>query len=86
MIRAETDVFGDNSAGQLRSLVERIERIDAERREKSDDIKEVYSEAKGAGYEPAIIRKLVALRRQDRDKRERDEAVLEAYLAAVGLA
>ena len=86
MIRAETDVLGDNSAGQLRALVERIERIDAERREKSDDIKEVYSEAKGAGYEPAIIRKLVALRRLDRDKRERDEAVLDAYLAAVGLA
>ena len=86
MIRAETDVLGDNSAGQLRALVERIERIDAERREKSDDIKEVYSEAKGAGYEPSIIRKIIALRRQDRDKRERDEAVLEAYLAAVGLA
>ena len=75
--------IGDN--GQLRSIVERIEAISTEISERSDDRKEIYSEARGNGFNPAVLRKIVSIRKQDRDKRLEQEALLEVYLAALGM-
>ena len=69
---------------QLKSIVQRIERLEEEKKTIQDDIKEVYAEAKGNGYDARILRKVVALRRRDLDERKEEEAILELYLQAVG--
>ena len=69
---------------QLKSIVERIERLEEEKKTIADDIKEVYAEAKGAGYNPKIIRQVVRLRKIDLDERRETEAILDLYLQAVG--
>ncbi|KRE02941.1 hypothetical protein ASE61_14930 [Bosea sp. Root670] len=69
---------------QLKSIVERIERLEEEKKTIADDIKEVYAEAKGTGYDVKILRKVVALRRRDLDERKEEEAILDLYLQAVG--
>jgi uncharacterized protein (UPF0335 family) len=71
-------------AGHLRAFLERIERLEEEKRAIAGDIKEVYAEAKGTGYDVKIMRKIVSLRRMDRDKRREEEEILEIYLAALG--
>ncbi len=71
-------------AGHLRAFLERIERLEEEKRAIADDIKEVYAEAKGTGYDVKIMRKIVSIRRMDRDKRREEEEILEIYLAALG--
>ena len=75
---------GVNSA-HLRSFIERIEKLEEEKRTISDDIKEVYSEAKGSGFDIKIIRKIVSLRRLDNNKRREEEEILDLYLAALGM-
>lgn len=79
--------IGHNSiAGdELRSFIERIERLEEEKRALSDDIKEVKAEAKGRGFNPKIIAKIVRLRRMDAEKRQEEEAITEAYLHALGM-
>lgn len=76
---------GHNSDGRLKSFVERIERVETEMRERSEDRKEIYSEAKGTGLDVKILRRAVAIRRQDSQKRAEEEAILEAYLAELGM-
>ena len=71
-------------AGHLRAFIERIEHLEEEKRAIADDIKEVYAEAKGTGYDVKIMRKIVSLRRQDRDKRKEEEEILDLYLTALG--
>ena len=71
-------------AGHLRAFLERIERLEEEKRAIADDIKEVYAEAKGTGYDVKIMLKIVSIRRMDRDKRREEEEILEIYLAALG--
>jgi uncharacterized protein (UPF0335 family) len=71
-------------AGHLRAFIERIERLEEEKRTIADDIKEVYAEAKGTGYDTKIMRKIISLRRQDRDKRKEEEEILDLYLQALG--
>ena len=71
-------------AGHLRAFLERVERLEEEKRAIADDIKEVYAEAKGTGYDVKIMRKIISLRRMDRDKRREEEEILELYLAALG--
>jgi len=73
------------NAGHLRAFVERIERLEEEKKALSDDIKDVYAEAKGTGFDAKIIRKIVSIRKQDRDKRREEEEILELYLAALGM-
>lgn len=70
---------------QLKSIVERIERLEEEKRETAEDIKEVYAEAKGAGYQTKIIRKIVAERRRDEDERREEAAVKSLYYQALGM-
>ena len=68
---------------QLKSIVERIERLEEEKKTIADDIKEVYAEAKGNGYDVKVLRKVVALRKRDLDERKEEEAILDLYLQAV---
>ena len=81
---AQADVLNQNAQSQLRSIVERVERLEIEKAEIAEQIKEVYAEAKGAGYDVKAIRKVVRLRKRDRAKRQEEEAVLDLYLSALG--
>ncbi|MGI9416057.1 MAG: DUF2312 domain-containing protein [Hyphomicrobiales bacterium] len=72
--------------GQLRSIVERIERLEEEKATIADDIKEVYAEAKANGFDVKILRKVVRLRKVDRAEREEEEALIDLYLHALGMA
>jgi len=74
------------AAGQLRAFIERIERLEEEKKTIADDIKEVFAEAKGTGFDTKAIRTIVRLRRQDQAKRQEDEAILDLYKAALGMA
>ena len=69
---------------QLKSIVERIERLEEEKKTIADDIKEVYAEAKGNGYDVKVLRKVIALRKRDLEERKEEEAILDLYLQAVG--
>ena len=70
---------------QLRSVVERIERLEEEKKVIADDIREVFGEAKANGYDTKVLRKLVTLRRRDKDDIAEEEAVLEMYKEALGM-
>ena len=72
--------------GQLRSLVERIERLEEEKKTIAGDIKEVYAEAKGHGFDTKILRKVVALRRKDAVEREEEDTLVTLYMSALGSA
>ncbi|MBB3952160.1 DUF2312 domain-containing protein [Aureimonas jatrophae] len=70
---------------QLRSFVERIERLEEEKKTISDDIKDVYAEAKGTGFDIKVLRKVISLRKQDANERQEQEAILDLYLQALGM-
>ena len=80
------DGVGSNSVdhGQLRALITRIERLEEEKRDLAGDIKEVYAEAKAMGFDTKMMKKAVALRRIDENKRLEQEAILELYMNALG--
>lgn len=78
---AEDSVASD----QLRAFIERIERMEEEKAAISADIKEIYSEAKGNGFDTAILRKIVSIRKQDPNKRAEQRALLELYMSALGM-
>lgn len=73
------------AADQLKSFVERIERLEEEKKALTDDIKDVYGEAKANGFDTAILRRVVSLRKQDADERQEQETILDLYLAALGM-
>ena len=70
---------------ELRQFIERIERLDAEKKDLTEHQKEVFSEAKGRGYDTKIIRTVIALRKRDSDDIAEEEAVLEMYKSALGM-
>jgi uncharacterized protein (UPF0335 family) len=70
---------------QLKAFVERIERLEEEKKVIADDIKDVYAEAKGNGYDTKALRVVVRMRKQDSDERKEQEAILETYLQALGM-
>jgi uncharacterized protein (UPF0335 family) len=73
------------NGGHLRAFIERIEKLEEEKRAIADDIKDVYAEAKGTGFDPKIMRKIISLRRQDKSKRQEEEEILDLYLSALGM-
>ena len=81
--------MGDAAHGvakeQLRSVVERIERLEEEKKSLADDIKDVYAEAKANGFDVKVLRKVIALRKRDADERAEEEMVLDTYLQALGM-
>ena len=76
---------GPVAAEVLRKYIERIERLEEEKKALAGDIREIYAEAKGNGYEPRVMRKVVTLRRMKDADRQEEEALLEVYRAAVGV-
>jgi uncharacterized protein (UPF0335 family) len=72
--------------GQLRTIVERIERLEEEKKTIAADIKEVYAEAKGNGFDTKILRKVISLRKKDVNERQEEESMIDVYLAALGMA
>ena len=70
---------------QLKAIIERIEHLEQEKKAISDDIRDVYAEAKGNGYDAKALRAVVRMRRQDKHEREEEEAVLQTYLEALGM-
>lgn len=73
------------TAGQLKSIIERVERLEAERKELQTDIKEIYAEAKGNGYQPKIIRAIVRLRKLSLADRAEQEELIDLYMSAIGM-
>jgi uncharacterized protein (UPF0335 family) len=76
---------GDNISPQLRAFVERVENVNGEIAALSEDRKEIFAEAKGQGFDPKILRRVISIRKQDAEKRAEEEAVLETYLHALGM-
>ncbi|MDX0979371.1 DUF2312 domain-containing protein [Sinorhizobium medicae] len=70
---------------QLRSFIERIERLECEKKSIADDIKDIYGEAKSMGFDSKILRKVISIRKQDADERAEQEAILDTYLHALGM-
>ncbi len=70
---------------QLKAIVERIEHLEEEKKAIADDIKDVYAEAKGNGYDVKALRKIIRLRKQDKNERAEEEAILETYMHALGM-
>ena len=70
---------------QLKAFVERVERLEEEKKAIADDIRDVYAEAKGNGFDVKALRAVVRLRKQDVDERKEQEAILETYLHALGM-
>jgi uncharacterized protein (UPF0335 family) len=78
------DVLDASAQGRLKTIIERIERLDEDKAAITQDLAEVYLEAKGEGFDPKIIRAVVRLRKQDRVKREEEETLVDLYLSAIG--
>ena len=73
------------AAGQLRAFIERLERLEEEKKTISEDIKEVYAEAKGTGFDTKAVRVIVRMRKKDQTERQEEEAILDLYKAALGM-
>jgi uncharacterized protein (UPF0335 family) len=70
---------------QLRSIIERIERLEEEKKAISEDIKDVYAESKGNGFDVKALRTIIRLRKQDPNERQEEESILETYMQALGM-
>jgi len=78
------DVLNSTAQGQLKSIIDRVERLEVEKTETMEQMKEVYAEAKGNGFDVKILKKVVRLRKADRAKRQEEDAILDLYLSAIG--
>ena len=76
---------GHVAADELRLLIERAERLEEEKKGIADDIKDVFCEGKGRGYDPKAMRKLIAIRKKKREEYQEEEAILEVYMQALGM-
>ena len=81
---ANPDVLTATAQGRLKTIIERIERLEEDKAAIMADLKEVYAEAKGEGFDSKIIRKVVRMRKQDKVKRQEEEALIDLYLSAIG--
>jgi uncharacterized protein (UPF0335 family) len=82
--QATPDVLTAAAQGRLRTIVERLERLEEDKAAVMTDLKEVFAEAKGEGYDVKILRKVIRIRKQDKAKRQEEDAVLDLYLSAMG--
>ncbi|AVO39559.1 DUF2312 domain-containing protein [Pukyongiella litopenaei] len=80
-----TDATYSVTAGELRSFIERVERLEAEKKDIAEQQKEVMAEAKARGYDTKVMRKIIALRKRDANDIAEEEAVLELYKEALGM-
>jgi len=79
------DEITNATAGQLRAFIERIERLEEDKKGIADDIKDVYAEAKANGFDTKAIRKIVSIRKQDETERKEQDEILSVYLQALGM-
>lgn len=84
-IMADTVSSDSVAQDQIRAFIERIERLEEEKGSLACDIKEVYAEAKGNGFDTKVLRKIVSIRKQDHNERMEQEALLDLYLTALGM-
>lgn len=80
-----TDASQTIAAGQLRAFIERVERLEEEKQTIADDIRDVYAEAKGNGFDTKAVRAIVKLRKMDQAERQESEAILDLYKVALGM-
>lgn len=80
------DNSGEVSGARLKSFIERVERLEEEKKALAEDIRDVYSEAKSTGFEPKIMRKIISLRKANLEKRREEQELLDLYMAAIGMA
>ena len=73
------------AAGQLRAFIERVERLEEEKKTISDDIKEVFAEMKGTGFDTKAVKSIIRLRKKDKAERDEEESILDLYKAALGM-
>ena len=78
------DVLNGTAQSQLKSVIERIERLEEDKANVAADLKQVFAEAQGNGFDVKILRKVVRIRKQDRAKRMEEDAILDLYLSAIG--
>jgi uncharacterized protein (UPF0335 family) len=83
--RSEDDGPADVSGKRLKSFIERVEKLEEEKAALAEDLKEVYAEAKGTGFEPRIMRRIVKLRKMDVEKRREEDELMELYKSALGM-
>ena len=76
---------GGIAGAQLKSFIERIERLEEEKRALGEDIKEVYAEAKGSGFEPKIMRQIIRIRKMDKEEHDEQETLLDLYNQALNM-
>lgn len=84
MTDASTEILGGNAQAKLKSMVARIERLNEDKDAITGDIREVYLEAKGEGFDVKILRAVVRMRKEDRAKRSEREALIDLYMSAIG--
>lgn len=84
-VTVQDDAATSFAKDQLRAMVERIERLEEEKKTISDDIRDVYAEAKGNGFDVKALRTIVRLRKQDANERAEHETILETYMQALGM-
>lgn len=82
---AEEGSIENVAASELRQFIERIERLEEEKQTIADDIKDVFGEAKGRGYDTKAMKTIIRLRKKDRDERMEEEAILQTYMNALGM-
>ncbi|MFA4939864.1 MULTISPECIES: DUF2312 domain-containing protein [Brevundimonas] len=78
------DILNATAQGRLRTIIERLERLEEDKQAVMTDMKEVFAEAKGEGYDVKILRKVIRIRKQDKAKRQEEDAILDLYLSALG--
>jgi uncharacterized protein (UPF0335 family) len=76
---------GGIAGERLKSFIERIERLEEEKRTLAEDIKEVYAEVKGAGFDAKIVRQIIRIRKRDQDELDEEETLLDLYKRAIGM-
>jgi uncharacterized protein (UPF0335 family) len=81
---SSNDVITGAAQGRLRTIIERIERLEQDKAAIAEDLKEVYAEAKGEGFDVKILRKVVSLRKKDKVKLDEEQALIDLYLEAIG--
>lgn len=78
------DVMTPAAQGRLRTIIQRVERLEEDKKAILEDMKEVFAEAKGEGFDVKVLRKVIRMRKQDKAKRQEEEAILDLYLSALG--
>ena len=85
-MNAMTEDAYNVTADELRQFIERVEHLEAEKKDIAEQIKEVMAEAKGRGYDTKVLRKIIGLRKRDKDDVAEEEAILDLYKQALGMA